>query len=129
MVCGNREFCTELIECSQGRVIGKVGSDGIYCAAVPEKSLGICIKISDGSERAVYPVITRLLYRLGVLGDSDMERLCRWTAPAIRDHRGQVIGYVLPVFDDAENDDLLNIGDGLEGDTWKRLQSLQEINM
>jgi L-asparaginase II len=114
MVCGDGEFCTELIKNSGGRVIGKVGSDGIYCAAVPEKRIGICVKIMDGSERAVYPVITRLLYRLGILDDSETERLERWAAPAIRNHRGQDVGYVMPVFEEALNKISFNIGDGFE---------------
>jgi L-asparaginase II len=114
MVCGDGEFCTELIENSNGRVIGKVGSDGIYCAAVPGKRLGICVKIMDGSERAVYPVITRLLYRLGILSDSETESLERWAAPAIRNHRGQDVGYVMPVFEEALNEISFNIGDGFE---------------
>lgn len=113
MINGDKEFCTELITNTNGRVIGKVGAEGIYCIAVPEKQLGICIKISDGNERGVYPVATHLLKELGVLSDIAMEKLEKWIQPPLKNHKGKLIGHTIPVFDihDSNYGADLQIGD------------------
>ncbi len=99
MINGDKEFCSELIACSNGRALGKVGAEGIYCIAVPEKQLGICIKISDGNERAVYPVATHLLSQLGILTNESMKMLDKWVTPPLKNHKGKLIGHTIPVFD------------------------------
>lgn len=99
MINGDKEFCTDLITHSEGRVIGKVGAEGIYCVAVPEKQMGICIKIADGNERGVYPVTTHILHQLGILNDNAMESLKLWAFPPVKNHKGKIVGYSYPVFD------------------------------
>ena len=98
MINGDGEFCTELMTGADGRVIGKVGGEGVYCIGIPEKFMGIAIKIADGNERAVYPVAVRLLKDLGILDDRGIEKLKLWAYPAIKNHRGKIIGYTIPVF-------------------------------
>ncbi|MCY7864773.1 asparaginase [Bacillus spizizenii] len=34
MVAGTGGFCTELIKNTNGKLIGKLGSDGVYCVAI-----------------------------------------------------------------------------------------------
>ena len=99
MISGDGEFDTELMRGCESKVIGKVGDDGLYCVSVPEKNMGICTKIEDGSERAVYPVIISLLQQLGVLNNTEIENLKAWAAPTVKDHKGVVIGDMLPVID------------------------------
>ncbi len=99
MINGDKEFCTDLIACSDGKVIGKVGAEGIYCIALPEKQMGICIKISDGNERGVYPVATHILQQLNVLNAAAMEKLRLWAYPPVKNHKGAIVGYTVPVFD------------------------------
>jgi L-asparaginase II len=113
MINGDKEFCSDLIACTYGRALGKVGAEGVYCIAVPEKQLGICIKISDGNERAVYPVATHLLRQLGILNDEAMEKLEKWIEPPLKNHKGNLIGHTLPVFDinDSKYGVSLQIGD------------------
>jgi L-asparaginase II len=99
MIIGDGEFCTELMKGCGSKVIGKVGDEGIYCVSIPEKNLGISVKIADGNERAVYPVVIHLLKQLGVLSKTEIENLEAWIYPSIKDHKGAVIGNILPVFD------------------------------
>ncbi|AOT71717.1 asparaginase [Geosporobacter ferrireducens] len=112
MINGDSEFCTELINYSGRKVIGKVGGEGVYCLAIPEKGLGAAVKIADGNERAVYPVALHILRQLG-LTDREMEdRLVLWAFPPIKDHRGNIIGYTLPVFDVLQGtNEAIKIGD------------------
>lgn len=117
MINGDKEFCTDLITHSDGKVIGKVGAEGIYCVAVPEKQLGICIKISDGNERAVYPVTTHILSQMGVLNEQAMEKLKIWAYPPVKNHKGKVMGYTIPVFNinkKGNMNNMMEIGDKFE---------------
>lgn len=114
MINGDKEFCTDLITHSDGKVIGKVGAEGIYCVAVPEKQLGICIKISDGNERGVYPVTTHILNQLKILNDQDMEKLRIWAYPPVKNHKGKIIGYNVPVFNINQKGGTFQIGDKFE---------------
>ncbi|WP_331917591.1 asparaginase [Pseudobacteroides sp.] len=114
MINGDKEFCTDLITHSDGKVIGKVGAEGIYCVAVPEKQLGICIKISDGNERGVYPVTTHILSQLEVLNEKAMEKLRTWAFPPVKNHKGKIAGYTVPVFDISKNGGTFRIGDKFE---------------
>lgn len=99
MVIGDGEFCTELMNSCGSKVIGKVGDEGVYCVSIPEMDLGISVKIFDGNERAVSPVVIHLLKQLGVLSTKELESLNDWAYPKIKDHKGIVIGNILPVVD------------------------------
>lgn len=99
MVIGDGEFCTELMKACGSKVIGKVCDEGVYCVSIPEKNLGIVIKVVDGNERAVYPVIIHLLKQLGVLNKTEIANLDLWIYPKVKDHIGAVIGNILPVVD------------------------------
>jgi L-asparaginase II len=50
-----------------GAVIVKGGAEGVSAAALPEKGLGIAVKIDDGAKRAVEPVMAALLARFAGL--------------------------------------------------------------
>lgn len=99
MVIGDGEFCTELMKGCGSKVIGKVGDEGVYCVSIPEKNLGICVKIADGNARAVHPVIIQLLKQLGVLNKTEIENLKEWMYPIVKDYKGNAIGNILPVID------------------------------
>ena len=113
MINGDKEFCSDLIACSRGKALGKVGAEGVYCIAVPEKQIGICIKISDGNERAVYPVASHLLNQLGILDDEMLQQLTKWVEPPLKNHKGKLIGHTIPVFDirDSQAGASLQLGD------------------
>lgn len=113
MLSGYNEFCTELGIYSEGSVIGKVGSEGLYCLAILKKKLGVCIKIADGYERAVYPTVIHLLERMGVLSQDAIEKLEQWAYPPIKNRKGTLTGYTLPVFDFTKEGNTIRIGDTL----------------
>ncbi|MBA1335782.1 MAG: L-asparaginase II [Firmicutes bacterium] len=97
-VAGTGRLDTELIEVTNGRIIAKLGSEGVYCAAVTGAGLGIAIKIEDGNYRAIDPVIVELLRRLGLLTGEELEKLAdRWVVK-IKNHHKDVIGEIKAVF-------------------------------
>ena len=49
MVGGTDRFDTRVMEHFGERVFCKVGAEGVFCAALPERGLGVAIKIDDGN--------------------------------------------------------------------------------
>ncbi|MGI6084729.1 MAG: asparaginase [Acetivibrionales bacterium] len=105
MVAGTGEFCTELMQCTGGKLIAKIGAEAVYCLGIKDKNLGACIKIVDGGERAVYPVVVQLLMELGAITDIEYKKLKHWHQPKILNNLDEHIGYIIPVFQN--NEDLL----------------------
>jgi len=99
MVAGTGGFCTELIKNTHGKLIGKLGADGVYCIGVKEMNLGIAVKIEDGNySRAIPPVVIRCLQDLGVLDASELESLEPFRREYILNNLGNVVGEVNTVF-------------------------------
>lgn len=66
-VAGEGRACTELMRAMGGRVAMKTGAEAVFVAMVPERRIGIALKIADGATRASEAAICALLVRLGVL--------------------------------------------------------------
>jgi len=98
MVSGSREFCTELMNVTKGRLIGKIGAEAVYCLGIKEGSLGACVKIADGGERAVYPVVIQLLLELGILNKDEYGELKHWHHVGLMNNLKEHVGDILPVF-------------------------------
>lgn len=91
-VAGTARLCTELTRASGGRIIAKVGAEGVYCAAVPGAELGIALKVEDGARRAAEPALLAVLHALGVLSDDEIGMLARYAEPVLRNTRGEGVG-------------------------------------
>jgi L-asparaginase II len=61
LVAGSGRLCTELMAAWPGRVVAKLGADGIYCAVLPELSVGIALKVADGSRGASEVALLEIL--------------------------------------------------------------------
>jgi L-asparaginase II len=89
MVAGSGRFDSRVMERLGERVFCKVGAEGMYCAALPERGLGVAVKIDDGNNaRACEVVMAALIEALVRLDDdeagflrslSDL-RLVNWNA-------------------------------------------------
>lgn len=90
-VAGEGRACTILMREMGGRVAIKTGAEAVFVAIIPEKQLGIALKIEDGNSRASEAAIAALLQRCGVLPP---EAAARYTHAAQRNCRGFVTGNV-----------------------------------
>ena len=94
LVGGTGRPCTDLIRESAGRVLAKVGAEGVYSAAWPEAGLGLTLKVEDGDARsapvALFGVLSRLADHLG--RELPLEKLARHAEPAIRNTRKETTG-------------------------------------
>ena len=94
---GTDRFDTVLVEETGGRIISKVGAEGVHCATVPELGIGVAIKVEDGAIRAQHVALLRLLQLVGALPDALTPRLAEWSRRIVRNTRGEAVGEVRPV--------------------------------
>ncbi|HJU65769.1 MAG TPA: asparaginase [Gemmatimonadaceae bacterium] len=97
LVGGTDRFDTVLMEETAGSLLAKVGAEGVHCVAIPGESLGLAIKVEDGSTRAQHPATLRLLQHLGALPDTLPARLASFLRVPIQNTRGEIVGAVHPV--------------------------------
>ncbi|MEM6657091.1 MAG: asparaginase [Pseudomonadota bacterium] len=67
LVAGETRACTELMRAMQGRAAIKTGAEAVFVAIIPDKRLGVALKITDGTTRASECAIAAILVSLGVL--------------------------------------------------------------
>ncbi len=89
MVAGTDRFCTDVMSALDQRVLVKTGAEAYFCAAIPERSLGIAIKIDDGSKRGSEVVTAAVLSAL-----LDSELLAGRARVAVQNAAGREVGEV-----------------------------------
>jgi L-asparaginase II len=95
-VAGSGRFCTEVMQRLGTRAFVKVGAEGVYCGALPERGLGIAVKCDDGGARASELVMAALILRFGALSESERAWLDRLLRPTLRNWNGLAIGKLRP---------------------------------
>jgi L-asparaginase II len=74
LVSGTGRGCAILMRSAQGRAAVKTGAEGFFAGIIPERGLGIVLKIDDGAGRAAETVMAAILDKLGLLGDDLVAR-------------------------------------------------------
>jgi len=87
LIAGEGRPCTEMMRAHPGRVIVKVGAEGVYCAALPHDGLGVAIKVGDGHALASALAIAAVLEQLGL-----RPRPASLTARPLVNTRGETVG-------------------------------------
>jgi L-asparaginase II len=96
---------TEIMRAAPGRLISKVGAEGVYTAGVlPSeewpRGLGLALKIEDGDDKRARPtVVIEALRQLGVLGDDSLEAVARYAFFPILNRPGEIVGEVRAHFE------------------------------
>lgn len=105
MVGGTKDrLDTELIRIGKGRLISKIGAEGVYTVGVLPcdgwpRGLGLALKIEDGDDRrARPPAVIEALRQLGVLDDEALAALATYVSPSIVNRRGEPVGSVRAAF-------------------------------
>ncbi|MFL0196738.1 asparaginase [Clostridium sp. WILCCON 0269] len=98
MVAGTGGFCTELMKNTGGKLIGKLGAEGIYCVGVKGMDLGLAIKIEDGSTRALWPTTVKCLEDLQVLNEEEKKALSKFKIKDNVNNRREKVGEIFPGF-------------------------------
>ncbi|MCB5199316.1 asparaginase [Loktanella sp. TSTF-M6] len=95
LVAGETRACTDLMRAMDGRVAIKTGAEAVFVAIIPERKLGVALKITDGSTRGAEAAIAAILVKLGVL-DADHPATRARMVPEIRNWRGTLCGHIRP---------------------------------
>jgi L-asparaginase II len=95
---------TEVMRAARGRVVSKVGADGVYTAGIVPceewpNGLGFALKIEDGDDRRARPtVVVESLRQLGVLRDESLEAVSRYAFFPVKNRRGDLVGEITASF-------------------------------
>ncbi len=93
---GTAAPCTDLAQITQGRIIAKIGAEGYMAAMIRDKGLGIAIKVSDGTRRAVTVALFGVLQKMGLLTASEQTALKKHIMPSVLNSRGAIVGDLRP---------------------------------
>src|SRR5262245_4784754 len=95
---------TEVMRAARGRVVSKVGAEGVYTAGINPceewpKGLGLALKIEDGDDKRARPtVVVEALRQLGVLRDESLEAVSRYAFFPVKNRRGDLVGEISASF-------------------------------
>jgi L-asparaginase II len=96
LVGGTDRFDSALIEATEGKVIAKIGAEGVHSVAIIDEGIGIALKVEDGAQRAQFPAVLSVLQHYHVLPKDLPPRLAEFMQRALRNTRGEVVGEVRP---------------------------------
>lgn len=82
LVAGRDRLCTALME-AVPEVMTKVGAEGLVCAGVGGRGIGVAVKIQDGSARAAEPALVHALALLGVVPDPEIPGVAPFARPPV----------------------------------------------
>jgi L-asparaginase II len=101
LIGGTERLDTILMQAAEGKIISKVGADGVWlCGVLPSEQyptgLAIALKIEDGNDYRARPVVAvDVLRKLGVLSSDSVSEL---SPMPIKNRRGDVVGKVVSTF-------------------------------
>jgi len=97
LIGGSTRLDTMLMKAAPGRIISKVGADGVWlCGVLPcdrwPTGLGIALKVADGDDHRARPVVAvGVLRQLEVLSMNDLAEI---SPMPIKNRRGDIVGSV-----------------------------------
>lgn len=96
---------TEVMRVLRGKIVSKVGAEGVYTAGVLPCSewthgLGIAFKIEDGEDKRARPVVViETLRQLGILNDTAYDTLKPFACIPVFNHAKELVGEVRANFE------------------------------
>jgi len=97
-VAGTGRLDTILMEVTEGRLLTKLGADGVYCVSIMGEGIGIALKIECGVIKPIEPVIVEILSRLNYIDRREEEAILKQLDFYIYNHRKEAIGRLRSVF-------------------------------
>lgn len=98
MIAGDERICTDIMRALGEKVFAKTGAEGGYAMCLMEKGWGVAIKIEDGNNRAMQPVIIEILKQLHIINKKEEDKLHTYHRPAIKNHRKETVGRIETIF-------------------------------
>ncbi len=105
LIGGTRDrLDTEMMKATQGRLISKVGAEGVYTVGVKPsaewpKGLGLALKIEDGDDYRARPtVVIEALRQLDILAGDSLAAVAQFSHFPVKNRRGDIVGEVRSAF-------------------------------
>jgi L-asparaginase II len=100
MVSGHGRFDLALSQALSGRGVCKIGAEAVEGVGLTDPPMGIAVKVHDGGERALGPVVVEVLRQLSILSETgDISSIRRYVRPEVRNARDIVTGHIVPDFE------------------------------
>jgi L-asparaginase II len=95
LVAGEGRACTELIAAMRGRAVVKTGAEGVFTGILPDRGLGLAVKVEDGATRAAECAVAALLVRLRAIA-AEHPMAAKRLNPPVLNRREAVVGAIRP---------------------------------
>lgn len=95
LISGDDRLDTDLMLAGAGRLVSKIGGEGVHAGGLHGVGLGWAIKVLDGQRRGIGPALARALAVAGHPLPAD-PRLEKHLAPATTNNHGAVLGRMEP---------------------------------
>ena len=82
LVAGRGRIDTAVMEVAPGIAV-KSGAEGLVCAAILDRGVGVAVKAEDGSWRASDPAVIRALRLLDAIDDAQVDQLALFARPPV----------------------------------------------
>ena len=95
LIGGKGSIDTEIMQLTEGRVLARLGAEGLLCVALPERGIGIAISDGSGSSpRALGPALVRVLEQLALADGRTTDPLRQRYRSAVRNLHGDAVGHI-----------------------------------
>lgn len=94
MVAGSKRYCTDMMQITAPKIIGKTGAEGIFSMALPEQKIGVTIKIDDGKMLPQYNVAQRFVEATGMFNKEELAPLQHYQEAEIKNFNKFVSGKI-----------------------------------
>lgn len=99
LIAGTKRLCTDLMTVFPGEIFAKIGAEGVYCAAIPARGVGIAIKVEDGDMSSVgmaLVAVLRQVFERDAAGDAvdRLDGLTEHSQGEVRTTRGALVGQI-----------------------------------
>jgi len=92
LIAGTDRFCSSITQDSGGKILAKMGADGVFSVILPEIGWGIALKVDDGHLVAAEVALMGILKKHHLLTpNSSWER---WANPLIKTWNKEVVGAI-----------------------------------
>jgi L-asparaginase II len=99
LISGGGEIDTTIMQQTEGRVVGKLGAEGLLCLAIPARGLGVAISDAGGSTRSLGPAAIAVMEQLELESPEVITSLRKELCPPIQSFAGKDIGETRPALE------------------------------
>jgi L-asparaginase II len=96
LITGEDGHDTVIMQLTEGRVLAKLGAEGLICLSIPGHGLGIAISDAAGASRSLGPAAVGVLEQLGVESEETIASLKEALCPPVQSFKGAEVGETRP---------------------------------